>query len=202
VATRLRPVLIAGLCALAAGTLTVAVMLSQHSTDGESNSGSGGEVLTLDDPSVVQEPTIATNSDVSGKALPLVDLLRLDDSTIGIGDLLDGRPLVVNLWFSTCQPCKREMPAIEAAHEEYGDRVRFIGVNVQDSPETASSFARDLDIGYEILRDPDGNLTAAAGVATFPMTFFVSANGVIISQIAGEMSTDEIEAGVAGVLAT
>jgi len=177
-------------------------MLSQHPTDGESNSGSGGEVLTLDDHSVVQEPTIATNSDVSGKALPLVDLLRLDDSTIGIGDLLDGRPLVVNLWFSTCQPCKREMPAIEAAHEEYGDRVRFIGVNVQDSPETASSFARDLDIGYEILRDPDGNLTAAAGVATFPMTFFVSANGVIISQIAGEMSTDEIEAGVAGVLAT
>ena len=194
-ASRLRPLLIAGLCALAAGTITVSVLLSQSSSESPDD-----ELVTLDDPGLVQEPTIATNSDVSGEALPRVDLLRLDDSTVGIGDLLDGRPLVVNLWFSTCQPCKREMPAIEAAHATYGDRVRFIGVNVQDSAETASSFARDLGIDYEILRDPDGNLTSAAGVATFPMTFFVSADGVIISQIAGEMSADEIEAGVSQVL--
>lgn len=189
---RLPSVLIAALCALAAATVTIAILVSGGS--------SRDDAITLDDPGVVQEPTIATNTDVSGEALPRVDLLALDGSTLDTAGLLDGRPLVINLWFSTCQPCKREMPAIQAAHRTYGDRVRFVGVNVQDSVDTATSFARELGIDYEILRDPDGNLSAAAGVATFPMTFFVAADGTIVSQIAGEMSTDDLESGIGGVL--
>lgn len=165
------------------------------------NDSSGDEAVILDDPGVVQEPAIATNTDVRGDTLPVVDLVAVDGSAVNVGDLLDGRPLVVNLWFSTCQPCRREMPAFQAAHDRFGDRVRVIGVNVQDSSETAASFALDLGVGYEILRDPDGNLTTAAGVATFPMTFFVSADGIIVSQFAGEMSSNDIETGIAEVLA-
>ena len=177
---------------LAAATVTVALVVDRGDGD--------DEPVELDQPGVYQEPTIATNDDVSGRDFPGVELIGLDGDPLDSSELLDGRPLVVNLWFSTCQPCKREMPAIEAAHAGYGDRVRFVGVNPQDSPETTRSFADDLGISYELVRDPDGNLTTAAGVVTFPMTFFVSADGTIVSQVAGEMTTDDITDGVEGIL--
>jgi thiol-disulfide isomerase/thioredoxin len=188
VARRPSPFLIATLGGLAAAVIAVAATLGSASDD--------DPAVTLDQPGEYQEPTIATNTDVSGRELPEVDLLDLDGNAISSSRLLDGRPLVVNLWFSTCQPCKREMPAIQEAHLEYGDRVRFVGVNSQDSPEITASFADEIGVTYDIVRDPNGNLTTAAGVATFPMTFFVSSDGVIVEQIAGEMTRADIDSGV------
>ena len=161
---------------------------------------SGDSAVVLDQPGEFQEPSIAVNADVSGDALPDVQVLELDGTAIGTSSLFDGRPLVVNLWYSTCQPCKREMPAIETAFQKYSDRVRFIGVNTLDSVDTTASFARELGVTYELARDPDGNLTSAAGVANFPMTFFVSADGTVIRQISGEMRADDLESAIAELL--
>ena len=41
--------------------------------------------------------------------------------------------MVVNLWQSTCPPCARELPAFAAVDDEYGDRVRFVGIDDLDS---------------------------------------------------------------------
>ena len=131
---------------------------------------------------------------------PTTVLLRATDGTNTTLASLEGTPLVVNLWYSTCQPCKREMPAIETTFQKYSDRVRFIGVNTLDSVDTTASFARELGVTYELARDPDGNLTSAAGVANFPMTFFVSADGTVIRQISGEMRADDLESAIAELL--
>ena len=86
------------------------------------------------------------------------------------------------------------MPALQAAFEKFGDRVSFVGINTQDSPEIASSFVEDIGVTYKILRDPNGESVVANGVSTFPTTFFVNAAGTIIKQIAGELTADDITA--------
>ena len=51
------------------------------------------------------------NDDVQGDPFPDVVLIDRDDNEVTTGDLL-GEPLVVNLWYSTCPPCAKELPRL------------------------------------------------------------------------------------------
>ena len=62
--------------------------------------------------------------------------------------------MVVNLWYSTCAPCERELVDLAAVHADVGEFVRFIGVDPLDSPETMEQFAAARDVTYELLRIP------------------------------------------------
>jgi peroxiredoxin len=145
--------------------------------------------VTLETPGAAQIPGIETNADVEGVTLPVVDLLDNQDNTVSTSDLL-GQPLVLNYWFSTCAPCKKELPAFAAVHAALGDRIRFVGVNPVDSAAMNESFARERGVQYELLRDPDGAFTDAAGIANAPVTLFVAADGTIVRQTA---TLDEAE---------
>ena len=106
---------------------------------------------------------------------------------------LVGQPLVVNLWYSTCIPCKRELGEFAAVHREVGDRVRFVGVDPLDSVDVMRRFASDRGVGYELLRDEAGAFVNALGVVNFPVTLFVAADGEIVGQT-GEIDGDELRA--------
>ena len=145
-----------------------------------------GGIAAVDDivlakPGTSQIPSIGTNAPVQGTTLPTVDLSTNDGGTVGTADLL-GQPLVINVWNSTCGPCKKELPAFAAVHAEYGDQVRFVGVNTLDVPEVNESFARERGVQYELLRDVDGAFTDAVGIATQPVTLFVATDGTIVRQ--------------------
>ena len=157
--------------------------------------------VVLDQPGVYQEPGIAVNEDLAGSRLSQAVLETADGTAITVDDLLSrGRPVLINLWYSTCQPCKREMPALQAAFAEFGDRIDFIGINPQDSAATMTSFANEVGVGYELFRDPNGSFTVANGIATYPTTLLVSRDGLVIDQIAGELSSDEIRDAVSILL--
>ena len=157
--------------------------------------------VVLDQPGVYQEPGIAVNEDLAGSRLSQAVLETADGTAITVDDLLSrGRPVLINLWYSTCQPCKREMPALQAAFAEFGDRIDFIGINPQDSAATMTSFADEIGVGYELFRDPNGSFTVANGIATYPTTLLVSRDGLVIDQIAGELSSGEIRDAVSILL--
>lgn len=192
---RLSPLVLATGAGLLAALVTAIVVVTV-ADDGDSEDLD----VVLDVPGEYQTPGIGTNAPVVGRQLSAAEVLDLDGDTIDTAQLADGRPLLVNFWFTNCQPCKREMPALEAAHRIYGDRVRFIGINPQDSPEITRSFAEDLGIDYELFRDPNGEFVVANGVATFPTTFFVGADGSIRIQKAGELSSADIESALQELL--
>lgn len=137
-------------------------------------------------------PTIATNASVLGDDLPRVSLQALDGGSVSTDDWL-GRPLILNFWYSTCEPCRREMPALEAVHRSFGGRVALVGVNIADSPTAAANFAQRYEVTFPIVLDPDGRLTAAVGVGGAPTTLFVDAAGRIVEQVAGELTVERIE---------
>jgi len=49
-------------------------------------------------------------------------------------------PVVVDFWAPWCGPCKAIAPALEALATEYGDRVRFYKMNVDDNTATPAAF--------------------------------------------------------------
>lgn len=156
------------------------------------------ELVVLDTPGTAQIPTMSTNPRVSGEQLPVVGLLTNDGEPISTADLI-GEPLVVNFWYSTCAPCRKELPAFAAVHAEYGDRVRFVGINPYDTPEVNESFAAERGVRYELLRDPDGAYQSTIEIATAPFTLFVDADGTILRQT-GVLDEAELRAHVEELL--
>ena len=146
----------------------------------------------LTTPGEVPYPSIATNSEVAGMSLPKASLLTLDNKTIDSTALI-GKPLILNFWYSTCEPCRREMPVLAASAVAHSATVRFVGINMNDSIETATAFAAKNNVLYDIMFDPSGSFIGALGIGTAPMTLFVDAQGVIVDQVAGEITADKLE---------
>lgn len=161
-------------------------LLSRAGDDSSSNEG----VVVLSPGSTSQDPTIGTNALNTGKAFPVVRVESLDGEPVTLGEPT-GKPFLVNFWYSTCEPCKREMPALVAAQEKYG--VDIVGVNPRDTAELARDFAEEYGITYPLLRDPNGASLVALGVGTFPMTYLVSGDGTILEQHAGEITAAQLD---------
>ena len=154
----------------------------------------------LKNPGTVQIPTIGTNATNTGTPFRFVDLI--DNATGESGTIsAAGKPMVVNFWFSTCEPCKREMPALSAASAKYANTVDFIGINPNDTREVATAFIEKYKITYPTYID-DGRQLAAAGVATLPATFFLDGKGNIIERRAGEVTSADIESVLTTLLET
>jgi len=152
---------------------------------------SGGGTVSIDSTdSPLQPPTIETNAVVKGDALPEVNVQTLDGTDVSIRSLA-GQPMVINVWGSTCVPCQKELPDFAAAHLTYGDRVRFVGISFLGASDREESFARDRGVQYELLYDGDGAFINEVGIATFPVTLFVNANGVIVRQT-GQLNEESI----------
>jgi thioredoxin 1 len=50
-------------------------------------------------------------------------------------------PVIVDFWAPWCGPCRVVNPILMDMADEYGERVRFVKVNVDESPETQARFS-------------------------------------------------------------
>ena len=189
----IRPrLLIGSLVAAVAVIAVVALVWSQQGGGDEPDAvldGSGG-VETFPDGGL-------GNDAVEGDPFPDVVLLDGDDNEVATSDLL-GEPLVVNLWFSTCPPCAKELPDFAEVDAET-DEVRFVGVNTIDSVEVMERFAGERGVTYDLFRDEFAELTDAVGAVAFPVTLFVTSDGTIVDQT-GVLDADELRDRVANLL--
>ncbi len=106
---------------------------------------------------------------------------------------LTGRPTLVNLWATWCLPCREEMPMLQEAHDAHGDRIRFLGVNVQDDPHAARWFLDDLGTSYPHVVDSGGDLPRALGVRGLPLTLVVDHDGRVVDRWVGQLTPDGLQ---------
>lgn len=142
---------------------------------------------------------IARNENNVGRKLAETELTTVDNKKFLTTTLL-GSPIIINVWYSTCEPCRRELPVLAAGAKTYDGQVRFIGVNIKDSAEIAIQFAKKYGVAFEIFLDRDGQFISKSGISTAPVTLAVSPEGLIVGQIAGELSTKSLDDLVAVLL--
>jgi peroxiredoxin len=191
---RIRPRLL--VVSLLVAVAVVGVFVWIQSSDGDDTALDA----TLQDPqAVITFPDDGLgNDDVQGDPFPDVVLIDSDDNEVTTGDLV-GEPLVVNLWYSTCPPCAKELPDFAEVDAET-DEVRFIGVNTLDSLEVMERFAGERGVEYDLFRDEFAELADAIGATAMPITLFVTSDGMIVEQT-GPLDADELRAEIADLLA-
>ena len=141
--------------------------------------------------------TIALNKVSEGKMFATVDVEDGYGNIVSTETLV-GVPLIVNFWFSTCEPCRREFPVLVDADARYG-AIRVVGMNLSDSSETAAAFTAQFGAKFDTYFDRDGRLTSAMGVATAPVTLLVDSGGVVRRQLTGEITMELLAAAIAEV---
>lgn len=150
-------------------------------------------------------PLLAQGRSLVGMPMPAFDLeaLTLDpDAPAGRVRLADfaGKPLVVNLWAQYCVPCRTEMPAFEQVHQELGDRVAFLGIDVNDPVAEGRYLAKETGVTYALARDPRGQVLVDVGGTALPTTVVVDATGTVVRMRSGEWTAEELRAALDPVL--
>jgi cytochrome c biogenesis protein CcmG, thiol:disulfide interchange protein DsbE len=117
---------------------------------------------------------------------------RFDGSAASIQNYR-GKPVVVNFFSSTCVPCQTEMPALEQVHRTAGDKVAFLGLDVQDTAASGQAFVESVGVTWDMGRDPDASILQSLGGTSLPTTVLLDANGKVVYQHLGALKNDDLD---------
>lgn len=117
----------------------------------------------------------------TGANAPTFTARTLDGDSLGLADLR-GQVVLLNVWATWCVPCRKEMPELQALHQEFADQgLHVVGVSVdeQSADDAVRSFTADLGVTYTILRDPGESVSFAFQIPGVPSTFLINREGRI-----------------------
>lgn len=110
-----------------------------------------------------------------------------------------GRAEVINVWASWCEPCRREVPLLETAHQAAGDRLLFLGIDSRDDHAAALRFLRTTAVSYPQVFDSRGTVARGLGIPGVPYTVVVDASGEIVLRQIGELTEQTLRGALARV---
>ncbi|MFO7549548.1 MAG: TlpA disulfide reductase family protein [Acidimicrobiia bacterium] len=133
---------------------------------------------------------------------PDIELIYFDGSVGHVADFR-GTPVVLNFWASWCPACVAELPDFQEVHESLGDRVVFVGLNMQEiDRRSAEALIEQTGVTYLLADDPDGAIYRSLGGIAMPTTVILDAGGAVARVHAGVLFGDDLRALVEEVLAT
>lgn len=123
---------------------------------------------------------------------PEFSFTTFEGRAISLADLR-GKVVVLNFWASWCVPCRAEMPYFESTYRaQRASGVEFVGLALQDDPQSARAFLNELGITYPTGPD-EGNQVALRYLVTgLPTTVFITPDGRISRKWAGPISEREL----------
>lgn len=143
-----------------------------------------------------KQAAVAVGRASVGQPAPAIEMVDFEGVDVTLAQFV-GTPVVLNFWSSWCPFCIAEMPDFEKVNQAAGDRVEFIGVNLQDDAGLADDLRVETGITYRVTRDPRGVVYAAFGGIAMPTTVFIDANGIVREVVTGQMSEDRLSAKIA-----
>ena len=102
---------------------------------------------------------------------------------------LKGKPVMINVWNSTCGPCIDEARLLQTEWQRVQPKgVVFIGIDFLDSKSSGMDYLHKYGITYQNVIDADGSVAVSYGVSGTPETIFINSQGVIIRKVAHELT--------------
>ncbi|OGR15351.1 MAG: thioredoxin [Desulfobacterales bacterium RIFOXYA12_FULL_46_15] len=105
------------------------------------------------------------------------NIIEINDDSFEKIVLKSDKPVMVDFWAPWCGPCKAIAPTIDALEKEFGDKMTFVKVNVDDNPISPSKY----------------------GVQAIPTLLFFK-KGQIADQITGMVAKQKLEETIKNVL--
>jgi cytochrome c biogenesis protein CcmG, thiol:disulfide interchange protein DsbE len=103
-----------------------------------------------------------------------------------------GTPVVVNLFASWCEPCKRELPLLARVSAERAPGVQFLGVAHVDDDASSLALLDEYGVDYPAAADHDGVVGERYRLVGLPSTLFIDADGGLVGTLRGELTERDL----------
>jgi thiol-disulfide isomerase/thioredoxin len=98
-----------------------------------------------------------------------------------LGELLAGRPALINFWAPWCEPCIKELPELERLSQTVSPcGATVMGIAVGEAPGTVKAFVRARQLSYPQFTDEKFRLADALGQGRVPATIVLDGNQHVV----------------------
>ena len=134
----------------------------------------------------------------SAQTLPDVKVENQEGKVVSIREVVDGTPMIISFWSTTCKPCIMELNAINNNLPEWLEEVdmKVVAVSVDDARTVSRARAMTQGQGWDdftCLYDKNQDLKRAMNVSLTPHTFIVDGSGNIVYSHSGYTPGSEEE---------
>ena len=114
------------------------------------------------------------------------------------GVVEQGKPVVLNFWAGLCPPCRLEMPDLQEVHEEFGDQIVLVGVDVGTftglgDEQEGRALLQEVGVTYPAGTTASAEVMRAYEVIGMPTTLFITPDGEIVERWTGLLTKDKME---------
>lgn len=134
----------------------------------------------------------------SAQSMPDVKVENQEGKVISTRDLVDGTPMIISFWSTTCKPCIMELNAINDNLYDWLEEVdmKVVAVSVDDARTLSRARAMTQGQGwddYTCIYDKNQDFKRAMNVSLTPHTFIVDGKGNVVYSHSGYTPGSEQE---------
>ncbi len=107
----------------------------------------------------------------------MAEISDVTDATFDGEVLKSDLPVLVDFWAEWCAPCRQIAPIVKDLAEQYGDQVKVVKLNIDESPQTPGTY----------------------GIRSIP-TVLAFKDGQVVSQLTGARPKGDFETLVKDVI--
>ncbi len=110
------------------------------------------------------------------KKLPEITLTDIDGKEFSI-NTLNGKPTLINFWFTNCKSCIDEMPVLNKIYDNYKEQFNFVAITYENKEKTDAFLKKHP---YKFLHIVNAkNLTDQLNLKIYPTNLFLDKNGIV-----------------------
>lgn len=113
-----------------------------------------------------------------GQRLPELKSKTINKKKVSLPEY--GKITVLNIWFTRCKPCIKELPDLNTLQKEFGNKnVAFTSI-ARDPKERIEHFLEKHPFHYDIISDQKQKLLDKLCIQNFPTNIITNADGEIV----------------------
>ena len=129
-----------------------------------------------------------------GKPLYNFTLNDINGHAVALSDF-KGKIVLINVWATWCPPCKAEMPDLQAFYDANQRKgLVVLAIDAGDNLSDVKDFARNFNLTFPILLDPQTNLVKCMNIYDYPTSVIVDRQGNVKTIQIGRYTAEALKA--------